>query len=549
MRISPASGMKYLNQLLSRKDVSICCFILAVCIKIFLTCAHYHVNSDKLFQAMAGKNFAEGHGLTIKQVHANNLSKEYYEPLVGWPPGYSIVFGIIYTLLKDVELTCLIIDFIFIILYFIILRKLFNQLGFPLYLNNILLLFNASLITTYMTHSTPTDLITLVLSIYGCYYSIKLFLKEKAIPDLILLAVLNCIPAWFRYMYIPVTFVIPAFFIWNGWMKKNKRLSLYGILIFAAGLVSTMALLAFQKPYGTNVGYVPIAESGIYWSNLLKLSPILFSVFINTEFYALQLSTVTGLTFVTWMQAMKWINLILVTILCGWFLFFSFRRKWLAASAWQTFVMIGGFTGLSIFGVLCYMSLTHSDHYAPPLQFIWTYVSEDRYFIFVELVILIITAKWLFVNQPVPFKPKKLLQWLFLLALLIQFLHSIYFLGKDYTFDQRNISQTTIKRRMAAYIDNAINYNKKKGIDVVVTANTTLANRSVLSGGKALFETTELNDKLHTDKPIKLIIACKGKPSSFYSPFLETHEVIEEARIGPLNFYSYFINPDTATLK
>jgi hypothetical protein len=536
-------GIAFLQHFFSRKDVSVICFILAICIKILLTWSFLKVHDDKLYQALAGKNLIEGHGLTLKQVHVSNLSKEYYESLVGWPPGYSVVFGIIYKFVNDVDVSCFIIDIIFIVLYFIILRKLLKQLDFPVYLINVFVLFNGSSITNYIIHSTPTDLITLVLSLHIFYFSIRVFKNEKDVAEVALLAILNVIPAWFRYMYIPITFVIPAFFIWNGWMKKNKRLLLHGIIILAAGIISTIVLLGIQKPYGTQVGYIVVSDRGVFWSNLLQLYPVLITAFINIDFYLSQLSSFTGITYSSWMQIMRWINMILFIFLLSRFLLFSFRRKWLVSTTWQAFITAGGITAFSIFCVLAYMSVTYNGYFPPPRKVFWTYLSEERYFIFLEFVIVIISVRWLFIVRSAPLQLKKLLQWLFLLAFCIEFMHCFYFLGKNFTFGRKT------NHPLLNYMDEVIKENKKKNIDVVFAASPNLASLSVLSGGKALLESNELNDKIYSGKPVKLVAIFKGRPSSFYNAFFENQKVTEEVQFGPLILYSCYINPDTTNHK
>src|SRR5690349_24615710 len=128
------TAASFLKKLFSRKDVSVICFSLAIVIKILLFFYYQQTVDDKLAQAVAGKNLAEGHGLTIKHVHVSNLSKEIYEPLVGWPPAYSVVFAIIYSLCKNLDVSIFIIEIICAILFFILLRKILRQLNFPEYL-------------------------------------------------------------------------------------------------------------------------------------------------------------------------------------------------------------------------------------------------------------------------------------------------------------------------------------------------------------------------------------------------------------------------------
>jgi hypothetical protein len=531
----------FLKEFFSRKDVSVICFLLAIVIKILLFFYFQKINGDKLAQAIAGKNLAEGHGLTIKQVHVSNLSTEIYEPLVGWPPAYSVLYAIIHSVVKDLDVSCIIIDIIFIILFFILLRKFLRQLNFPDYLTNLLVLFNGSAITYYIEKSTPTDFLTLVLFVYNCYLTIKVFAERKPVLPGILLGFFNALLAWFRYMYIPVTFVIPCVLLWNGWLKKDKKLLLYGTYTMALTLLGVIALLSFQEPL------VP-TEKGIFWSNLLHLDPVLFSSFMDLKFFLVQLSHQTGLSYSTCAGILRWINMVPFLILLVVLFYSSLKRKWLAANTWQVFMTIGTLTAICIFLVLALLSLTHNAYY-PPVSVFWTYVSEGRYFVILQFFIVILTARWLFINTTVVFSLKKWVQGLFLFLFTINILHGIYFLAKNFTFDKRNFTYLVTQNRKIRYIDSIIRENKKKNTDVVVAGDFSTVNQSVLMGTKGLLVPSELNEKeIYADKPTKIIAVVDSLQLPFYTPFLKKEGIMLETQIGPFYFYSYYVKPNT-TLK
>lgn len=532
--------LSYLLCFFSRKDVSVICFILAIVIKTLLTYYFQRVDGDKLYQAMAGKNFVEGHGLTIKQVHANNLSKELYEPLAGWPPGYSFLIGFFYLIVNDINTACLIIDVILVILYLIILRKLCNQLAFPPYLSNLTILFYGATISPGLMSSVPTDFLTLILSIYNCSLAITIFKKKNATFEGVQLAIFNSLAVWFRYVYLPVTFVIPAFILLNAWFKKDRRLLKYGLFILLTGIVSTAVLLSFQVPYKNLPGYVMVAEKGIYWSNLLQQYPLLFSSFINVNFYCTQLTVLLGIPYGTGFKIMLLISIAPLSVILFKFLKSSFEKKWQTNSGFQTFTMVGGLTSIAILLVLEFMSLTHNADYPLPNKITWTYLSEGRYYLFLEFVIFIIAVKCLYDNQSVVFKLKKPLQLLVLFLLCIEMLHGIYYLNKNFTFDRRNHGNYPIYSARVNLIQNIITEQKKKNVDVVIF-NKSFGNRAVLLGGKGLFEPAELNSELHAEKPTFLIAILDSSMCSYYKPFLNKKGVRLMKTIGKLNYFSYHI--------
>jgi hypothetical protein len=527
----------------SRKEITVVCFILAILFKTALTFYYQQIDNDKLFQAMAAKNVAEGHGLTIKQVHAHNLSKEVYEPLAIFPPAYSLVIAIFYSITNNLKTSCFITDILSIIFYFIILIKLFRLLQIPPYVTNLLLLFNGLAIKSYTALSTPTDLITLDFSLAAVYFVLKLYTNKEAIGAGIWLGIINILPAWFRFMYIPITFVIPSFLLWNGWMKKDKRLIRYGLQTMVLAIAGITLLLIFQKLNAGNAIFLAETERGIFWLNLLLLHPILFSALFNLEFFYTQLSLRTGFTFSQWNKLIQSVHYVLFIVLLVRFLYFSFKKKWVAANMVDSFLLLGFLISLSILLLLGFLSLTHSLNFPPPSHFKWTFLSAARYFIFIEVFFTLIITRWLFVNRN--FRGKRLLQCLFICVISIEIVHSLYFLGKHFSFERKGLNYAVTQNEMDDYIKNTIKRYKAKNIEVVVAGHVNLANRSVLWGGNGMLNQAELNfEKIQATKPTVLIAVIQSDQLSFYSPFLSKKDVKQESKIGDFYFYSRYIEPN-----
>jgi hypothetical protein len=526
---------------LSRKDVSLICFLLAVLFKIAFTWYFATLDGDKLYQAAAAKNFAEGHGITIKQVHAPDLSKEVYEPLQAWPPGYSVITAGIYLLINNLNIACFIIDIFSIIFFFVVLRKLLLRLQIPAWLINLLLLFNGLFFTSYTWFSTPTDLLTLACTLYACYLSLSLFDERKKPVSGIWLGIVNSIPAWLRYLSIPVSLVIPVFLLWNGWLKKDKQLMRQAWQTTLVTVLGVAGVLIFQQSYAGNAAYIPAAEKGLFWSNLLRVHPILFGSLINMEFYGVQLSTLTGISYPVWMEVMKWVSMLVCGVLLGSFLYIGFKKKWKAETNWQAFLMMGGLISLGTILLLGYLSLTISEYYPPPRNFSWTYVSGTRYYVFMHVLLVIFFSKWLFTKDAVGLPVKRWLQFAFLLIVCIEIGHGIYYIPKNFTADRKNFDWHAAQGEVIDHIKHTV---QGTTADVIVTGHASFAHHSVLVGGKALLNMNEvvLQD-VSVKRPTVLLMLVSSRLRKPYQPLLSRKGVRLERTMKECYIYSYYLEP------
>jgi hypothetical protein len=311
-------------------------------------------------------------------------------------------------------------------------------------------------------------------------------------------------------------------------------------------VVGVASLLIFQKLYTGGATHVFPTQKGIFWSNLLYIDPVLFESFLDTNFYSVQLSSFTGIAYTFWIRTMVWINLFLLGFVLFRFLHFGFKRNWVGYTNWQVFVITTGLINLSIFLLLCFLSVTTSRYYAAPFDFMWSYISDPRYFVLMNITLVIIAGKWLFAHPQNFFTRQKWLRWIFLSVLAIEILHGVYYLGKHFTLDRRNFDYIVTHNRIINYIKKTIQENKITKTDVVVSEiSNTYANYSVLLGGKGLVDSWKSNlNELHTEHPTKLLLILGPKQLPWYRSFLQKEGAHKVAEIGPYKLYSYYIEPD-----
>src|SRR6202049_4213095 len=149
------SMLKSLRGQIMTKKISIVILLIAIFFKIAIISIYFRAEEDMLYQGLAARNLTAGHGMTIEQVHIDNLSKIVYEPLVGWPPGYSWIVALVYPFAGENLLLCCLLMSIFInIAFLVLIRGIVTLLGFPLMVANLIVLLNALIVPDYIRQST-----------------------------------------------------------------------------------------------------------------------------------------------------------------------------------------------------------------------------------------------------------------------------------------------------------------------------------------------------------------------------------------------------------
>lgn len=376
-----------IKSFLSKKHTGLFFIILAFAVKISMQIAFFDIDGDKAVQLWAAKNLTEGHGLTLSYVALNDFSSVKFTPLVGWPPGYSVMVSPLLWLFNgNYKLAALVFDIISICLFLYFLFRLINYFSLQPWLKNLFILF-AGFFFYPIGPSTCTDSISLSCMMAALYCYLLLSEKRSVSPRLIIAAVLSAFLAgFFRYNYIPVSMLFPCLFVIAGVFNKNKwwvRNGIYsGVFLFI--LISS--LLLFQHLYTGSIAFVNSRETGLFPGNLLKMYPVVPASFIDIETCVSFFCNISNADFFKTAALVINISAVFYFALVLYVIQWLFKKGKQINSHNDLYVYFASGISLAITGLLFWLSLRNSARISPFYN-LWTYVQEYRYFIFVVIVL------------------------------------------------------------------------------------------------------------------------------------------------------------------
>jgi hypothetical protein len=530
---------------LERTYISYLCLLLAIIIKLALFLHFFQLEGDKLFQVIGAKNLIEGNGLTVNYVHLEDLSRQVYEPLNRWPPGYSLLVAAFLTLSNNTVISCLIVDMFSIVLFFLVISKLLKTLTFPPFLRNILILFLGAAFGPYL--SKPTDLLANATLLFSCYLAIIFaFESSKSMGFAVLLGIANVFPLFLRYMYFPCVFIIPIVLIGLGYLRKDGRLRKGGFVSLIVTIVFSGCILAFQRLYTGHASYIFLSGKGFFPENVLMLYPAAIDAFVDVNFLQQQVARRTGVNYMFWWSYAKIINGIILVFLLLKFLHLVKFRKYDFFTKWFLFISVAAITNIVILITLVYLSVTNhsSSHYfTDRLQ--WTFVGEGRFFIFLMTVLPLIAAYSLF-NKSMSklYRWKKALQFVFIGLIFCQLSHTVYFLAKR--FDPLGLKggNVLITLPVKKYLIERIIDLDAYPIDIVMTSHDeTVSNWATLNGKKGLLHIDELKTStINIKKGYAVFALIKKEMLPTYQAILKDRHFVMEKQIGQLYIFSNFFH-------
>ena len=529
--------------LLNTRTATIVCFVFAAICKVILVNVFYSFTLDMNLQGLAAQSIAEGHGFTIPQVHASNLSELVYNPLVGWPPAFSISIAPFYLLLHNIEQAGIVAFSFYSVLFIPLSYLLLKEIGFTTWLLNLFILIYGLSIPQYLSSFAATDLPGLLCYLLACYL-LLLFLKNNKRPILsgILVGIACASGAWFRYMYLPVSFVIPVLLLWNGVLKKNKTLQIAGVYAFLCNLILVLALIGFQRFYTGNAAYYRPTEIGLYFSNLTSFHPYVFSTFMKLHFYIMKISLWTGIPYLETLQIINIAGVIPGILMA--YLFCRYALKWKAQfdSPLQTFFIAGGFMSLCCIVILLALTIFINSEYRFPSNFSWVYGSEERYFILPIFCLQAFFLWWVFLSEPANrFRFIKIVRLFFLLIIAFEFFHGFGAIVKSLNGNSVQKNSIAEVEDIRTHIRNAAAVSSKQGMDLVIgTQGTIVAGQATLLGHKELFNLFEINSTpVYCSRPTLLTIFIKEAHLPYFKDFLQKHHGQQQSVMAS-GFYIYY---------
>src|SRR4030081_3234705 len=209
--------LKSILKIFTGKRLSILAIFIAAISRLVIQLYFFNYNDDRFLQLVATKNFIHGHGITLNRVFFENFSREFYIPLLGWPPGYTILLSPIALLTNgNVVLAAIIFDLVTVLIFILYSRKILVLLGLPERIVNLFTLVSGFFLYEFCLNPT-TDLSALAFFICAIYMCLN-FLKndKKNSGYAVQIAVVNFLCPFLRYMFIPVSLIIPLYLLFIG---------------------------------------------------------------------------------------------------------------------------------------------------------------------------------------------------------------------------------------------------------------------------------------------------------------------------------------------
>lgn len=533
------TSMNQIKIFFSGRVVGMFCILLSVVAINCIQLTTANLGWDNSFSIAAAKNISESHGYSIRLASVQDISKTYYEPLIKWPPGYSLLLVFIHSFTSpDWIRAAFFLNAIGLTLLVILLRTILLQLEYPLWIIHPAILYFGFIFHFFMGIYF-TDIFALLFFMTGCSLLLKYTKGEqKSFHLVVLSAFFFAFSAWQKYLYFGLSFIPFISFFFFGWKRKIKKIQMAS----ATGICITCFLLAlliyFQFRNSGNALYIkPSTATGFFPLQLLGLAPVIPGSFLNLDFINMQVSTRTSITYQNMYILWSVINFFCLLFLVGisWPMIKNpdyFKKKYLNFYASMS-LWISIFT----FVLLSVLTVHYNSHYADMMS-PWVFVGIPRYFapfcfLIFQFFIYLFLKRRLF--------PGKISFYLFRILLvcivLEEISHSTYFVIKQVILKRefgfhRPADQTELHSYRLVRDELA-----KKSAIVVCAGIDEISNFSSLLGVSSIMDPSVFKKPLQSSKEV-LIISTLDSFSTKYMPpeFFKMDTRLVDQQSG----YSYY---------
>lgn len=373
--------------------------LLLLAILVHAVYAYYDsqlITSDIGTQIGAVYNLLDGHGYTVTRVfNPQDLAAVEYRALFSWPPGYSVMLAPLLLLTNDVWWAANILDWLFIILFFVAWFIILEQLP-GIFTPGVRLFIWFFWIVIYAPIFTTTNHIAAALYIASLAVFIRGFTHNGSLTGSALLAgVLVAIAALTRYAYLPLIAVMPLALIFYSFFQAQRRRLLWGLALAygTIGLLPSILLLIHNQ---VTAGQTTVLEArsravGFFTENLLTFTP--FPLHSMNLDYALR-AIVERLTvpytlynLIAWGIALLMLVIFTTVILSG--LWRGWQQRPVQQRGDLFFMIVSLLSVIVVVAELSVLAVRYEGREADG----WAFVGEPRYYapilgmIFVMLVV------------------------------------------------------------------------------------------------------------------------------------------------------------------
>ncbi|HEX2606147.1 MAG TPA: hypothetical protein VHK91_02165 [Flavisolibacter sp.] len=532
--------------LLSRQITSRLVIATSIGARLLQLLYFFNLRSDRSFQLLATDNLVRGHGVSLAEVQASDLSHSIYSTLIKWPPGYSLLTAPLYAIdPHQYAVTALLLDMIAAIILIVSGRGILRQLNVAVELVNLFTLSTAFYIYDFYFISS-TDAIAISAFAAGLYFLIRL-VKTRTGWYGAAFTVCMLLTGLLKYLFIPVMFVVPHFLILKGFADRRDFLKKTAVVSLFLLALSLALVLVYQKKKSGSAVYVSAGARGLYPENLLSSYPFLPAALVKPETIE-RVTSIRTPILTGFYQLLQITGLLLILI----FLLTLLRRSfWRLLEDPHWFATLSLLLMLVNYLVLAALSLTVARTEETPGVF-WTFVQEPRYYglAIVLLHLLLFLGAGRLLQHRIRFTRPLLIVTLMLLlpeairGMIFTVNRAVHLGREEYSWQydlrlQRYGQEVIDKARREQHI------NK-----VAVTASLYyIANRIALYSQVPLFNEVNLVKQaasLHTTKPVLLLTVLLEQDLKAFENF--TTDPANRAA-GHFDQYYFFVTPLLPEIK
>lgn len=419
----------------------------------------------------AAENFINGHGLGFTKVYTADLSQFQFEGLRLWPPLVTLLTALLLKITGSIQNTDLTISILLLLLLFVAIHILFQQLklSVPLQMLGYIFLAVNPEIIKQPGHS---DLAAATFCIGACAACINLLQRQQK-QNIIIIAATGCLfflPSAFRYQFYPISFMFPMLIIGSGIILHEKKLQktgkiLFGFITFFI-IIQELFLAVYTKQPLTQS--VAMDNTGLYFTNLAFIYPVFLKTFVNVSYLENQYGTI-------FQKIAGLYSAVIIIAFAGYCYLITKRIRKIYNTATAEHQKQKALSNVSLLltmllpiAILIMLSICYNSRTGFPGG--WTYVREGRYYIVPSLLILTLTL-WYIQEIYDKIKPQIRKGGMIIMGLVLSY-NSALTVKFFYNIIINNIPDKEVKNRNdRSSIENLLNQFSNEGHKTIVCSD------------------------------------------------------------------------------
>lgn len=535
-----------MTQAFSDKRVSILVILLAVAARIIQLLFYLDSFFDTTFQVIATQNLVEGHGISTAVVNPNDLSATIYQPLINWPPGYSLLLTPFYLASgQEYLLACFVLDVLAATALILLSRRILFLLDVSVAVVNVFTLVTGFFIY-YFYFTGSTDSISIAFFLAAVYFTLaaiksgQRWTSRAALTGLCLF-----LSASMKYLFFPVVFTIPVFLLIYSYQNASAGARRAALVSFAVAAAGIAALFLYQKSISGAGTYISATGRGFFPEHLLRAHPFIPSSFITTT----TIRKFAGDQVVPVMNLFRIVHLLLFIGLIIYTASVLFKSGLKKAVLSKAFLFLAFSLMIAISLALAVLSLLVDKELIPPDRW-WTYVEDARYYGFADILMHLSVfllfyhyrkqsgslMKFVLLLLPFLLLPEAIRGTLFTAKRIVNAGKEEYYWQKDQRF----------QKYVASFLRHEQDSSQVK--KMVVSGSLYYGNyRTSLHQRMAVMEEVEMLNQpglLKTKETVLLLAIIREDRLTGFQPFITYPRTKLAGKFNGFYFYTLYVLPD-----